>query len=73
MTGELATEGQVLASLRALVEGQSIRDAAAMMAMSPAYLHAVLHGKKPVGRRIPAYFGLRPVTLYAPVRLRRRQ
>lgn len=64
MKGQQVTEQELLHYMRSMLEGGTVRSVAATIGISPSYLHAVLSGKKPIGRILPAYFGLRPVTVY---------
>ncbi len=60
------TREELLARVRALQRGRTLRDLAQEIGISSTFLHSILKGEKPVGKLVPRFFGLRPVVRYEP-------
>ena len=66
MSGGSLTTEELLARVRSMMEGRTLRDVAREIGVSTTYLYSILKGEKPVGKIVPRFFGLRPVVRYEP-------
>jgi lambda repressor-like predicted transcriptional regulator len=60
-------ETQLVARLKLLADGSTLRDLATEMGVSYQNLNMVILGKRSPGKLIPRALGYEPVTIYRPI------
>jgi len=59
---------EIMLALTTVVNGYGTQKAAAKaLGVSPQYLHDLLSGKREIGSKIAAQFGLKPIRIFVPI------
>jgi hypothetical protein len=64
MGEKLLNENAIIGLVRGELRTRTMRELALAIGVTEGFLSMVVRKRKAVGRAIPKYFGLRPVTLY---------